>query len=741
MNIDFIKEKFNLSDIVARLLIERGFDTEKKIIDFLFNRKLRSPFLLPNIDKAVNRIKQSIANQDIIVIFGDYDCDGIGAVTILYKTLKKLTNKVAYFVPHRKKDGYGIKWEALTRVFNTYKPQLIISVDCGISSYQEIKKAKDEYGIDFIITDHHSLPETLPDTIIVNPHLSDTDDLSGAGVAFKLACALTSEEEALEYIDVCALSTIADIVPLVGENRTIVKLGLEKLNKRDVSGGMLELLKVAGIKNTDEIKTYDVAFKLAPRLNSAGRLDSAEMSIKLLTTNNTSEMVYLAERLDENNKIRQAKCVEIFEEALLKLKEYDIANNRIILLKDDNWDLGVIGIVASKLVEKFNRPVILLSKKDDVYSGSSRSIEGVDMFKMLTYSKEILESFGGHSMASGLHIKEENIEQLLENCKIFYNKCNLSYKEDKVIPIKSQEINLDLVNQLKLLEPFGAGNPQPVFNLVDKIVYTRMGVHNHLKVKLASKTELLAFSKGQSIDFLNNAVDGQYITIERNVFQNIEKASCKLLGKANYFYDIDDKYILSSIVENTAKKLAEISSNKKRKYIDAGRIYISFDKTVFNDFSAKNTSLKKYVIERDGLDIDDCIILAPNTNFDYSYYNQIVFLDYVPKGLLEYLENTFNGEIIVQNAKELLLKILNIDTLRHIYRSVISKLNGQIMLSYSEMYNAHFVDEFDFLQLVAGFCVLKELGCVTINNERQISISKDKIDLEKSYIWQMVKYD
>ncbi len=739
MDIDFIKEKFHLSDIVANLLMEKGFDTEKKITEFLFNRKLRSPYLLPNIDKAVARIKQSIDNDDMVVVFGDYDCDGIGAITILYKTLKKLTNKVAYFVPHRKRDGYGIKWEALTRACTTFKPQLIISVDCGISSYQEIARAKEEFGVEFIITDHHALPETLPDTIIVNPHLTSFDALSGAGVAFKLACALTSEEEAYEYIDICALSTIADVVPLVGENRTIVKLGLEKMNKRDVSLGLKTLIKVAGIKNTDEIKTYDVAFRLAPRLNSAGRLDSAEMSIKLLTSNNASEIAYLADRLDENNKLRQTKCSEIFEDALNKLKDYDIATNRVIILKDDNWDLGVIGIVASKLVEKFDRPVILLSKRDELYSGSSRSIEGIDMFAMLSASKDILDGYGGHSMAAGLHIKEENIPELMSRCKQFYDSCGIDSAKEKLVSIKSEEIDLDLVHELRLLEPFGAGNPQPIFNLVDKVFYSRMGTQNHLKSKLGARSELLAFGKGESIDFLNNCIDGQHITIERNVFQNVEKAMCKFQGKTDYLYNIDDKIITASYIENTARIVNSARTYKKRKYVDSGRLYISFDKDNFNDFFKSHTCLKKYVLERDNLSVDDAIVLAPNIKFDYSYFNEIVFIDYVPKGLYQYLNNNFAGEIVLFDNKELQLEKIDILTLRGLYKDIANALNGQIMLSTRELYNNFFADKYDFIQFITGFFVLKELSCVTINNDRCISISQNKVDLDQSYIWQMVK--
>ncbi len=739
MNIDFVKQKFHLSDIIARLLVERGYDTEQKITHFLFNRKLRSPYLLPNVDKAVARIKQSIEKDDMIVIFGDYDCDGIGAITILYNTLKKLTKKVAYFVPHRKRDGYGIKWEALTRACNTLKPQLIISVDCGISSYQEISRAREEFGVDFIITDHHALPETLPDTIIVNPHLNSADALCGAGVAFKLACALTSEEEAMEYIDICALSTVADIVPLVGENRTIVKLGLEKLNKRNVCAGLQALMKVAGIKNTDEIKTYDIAFKLAPRLNSAGRLDSAEMSIKLLTSNNVSEIEYLANRLDENNKLRQSKCAEIYEQALEKLKNYDLATNRIVLLKEDSWDVGVIGIVASKLVEKFGRPVILLAKKDDLYSGSSRSVEGVDMFRMLSTAKDLLDGYGGHAMAAGLHIKKENIEELLKRCKVFYDQCSVVEEDQAKIPITSGEIDLDLVNQLKLMEPFGADNPQPIFNLVDKIFYTRMGVQNHLKVKLNQRAELLAFSKGEDVDFLNNCIDGQCISIERNVFQNVERASCKFLGKADYFYDIDDKLVEASYLENMVCRVVDLPNVIRRKYVDSGRLYVTFSKEHFKKKTEEHPTLKKYVVLRDNLSVDDAIVLAPNTKFNYDYYNQIVFLDTPPRGLYEYLTKCFGGEVVVLDNEPRDILGMDVVTLRSLYRDIATKLRGQVALSNLELYNKFFVGNYTFEQFVAGFSILKELSCVTINLERIIEVSQTKVDLDKSYLWQAVK--
>lgn len=734
---DTIKKHFHFSDVIIDLLIDRGLDSVEKISDFIGKSELSSPYLLPDIDRGVELINKYVSAGESIVIFGDYDCDGVGAVTILYKTLQHIGAKVNYFVPLRKKDGYGITWDALMRAYEEYKPALIISVDCGISSYKEIERAKKELEVEFVITDHHSLPENLPDTIVINPHLNSGDELCGAGVAFKLACALAGEEYAMKLIDVCAISTIADLVPLVGENRTIVKMGLEKLNKRRTLPGLNALIDVSGIKGNDEIKVYDVAFKLAPRLNSSGRLASAEASIKLLVSEDPIEIQYLARYLNDNNKERQDKCAEIFSDALEILKDYDLAYRRVIVLHSKNWDSGIIGIVASKLVEKFHCPVILLTEQNGVYVGSSRSVDGINMYEMLSSVKDLLKGYGGHAMAAGLQIAPENIEKFIDRCSEYVRGCVTTRDVTKTYPLNAENVTADIAEQLRLLEPFGTGNPEPEFEIFDIPPFERIGLHNHIKSKLSRSAELVAFNVGDKLEYFNECLQSVIVKIERSVYKNVVKASCMYKRNGLYIDNPSARAVVRSICENTPFFPTEIKDTPHREYRDGGRLLVTYD---YDTFSAKCLEgLKGILCRQEDYDVSDAIVYSPDGQFVYDYYDEIVFLDYCPLGLYERLKKSFCGQVKRVSCDFPSPFRLSLVEMKGVFLTLCS-VNGRKFFTIGELYSS-IGEEFSYEAFCGAFYVLKELSLITIDEEQRIIISTDKNDRNNSYLWRNIGYE
>ncbi len=727
-----LRNNFNFSDVVIDILIDRGYDTIDKITDFISENDLQSPYILPNMKEGVAKINYYVQSGESIVIYGDYDCDGIGAVVILYSALKNIGANVHYFVPQRKEDGYGISKKTLDQVYQLYQPKLIVTVDCGISSYDEINFAKREYGIEFVVTDHHELPEILPDTIIINPHLNNSDPLCGAGISLKLASALCGEGIALNYIDICAISTIADLVPLVGENRTIVKKGLRKLNKRKILPGLNALIEVSGIKGTDEITVYDVAFKIAPRLNSAGRIATAYESIKLLLSSDSDEIACLAKNLNENNKNRQDLCSTIFNDAIEQLKNYDIANKRVIVLENDNWDSGVIGIVASKLVEKFCCPAILLTKQNDILTGSCRSINGVNMYDMLTCSDEVLLGFGGHEMAAGLKIDGKNLSKFIENCTNYIKNLNVSVIPSKKYLLDASDITPKLATDLKLLEPFGINNAEPIFEIYNCSRFNRIGTLNHIKAELSKNAEIIAFNQAEKLNIFNNCVESFVVKIKRSVYKNVVKASCQLIETGKYKEEIPENIIFESICKNVISRTDLVENVVKKTFEGVGTLYITFDAKTFNELS-KNVN--KILCFQENYFAMDSVVLAPFDSFVYNYFNKIKFCDYVPKGLLEWLKENFGGEIeIDENMNQLPIR-LDLKTLQQVYIDMLG-FAGKPFYSVYETYN-YLKKTVSFDEFCAGFYVLKELSIIQIIDKKLI-ISSNKNNRSNSYLWRCI---
>jgi len=471
-----LSSKLGLPPVIGKILINRGRSEPEEARNFLNPSlsDLYDPFSLKDMEKAVERIISALKENEKIMIFGDYDVDGITSASLMYLVLTKLGAQVSYYLPNRLVEGYGLSEEGILEA-ERRGAKLIISVDCGINAVKEVDFAQKK-GIDCIITDHHEPSETLPDAwAIINPKQEGETyqgkELSGVGVAFKLAQAIyrklgQDEKELEDHLDLVALGTAADIVPLLGENRILTRYGLLQVAKTS-KPGLKSLIFISGLMGK-EIGTGQVVFILAPRINAVGRLGDAERAIKLLTTRDERLASEISRVLDEENRKRKNIDEETLEQALeLIQEEVDLENDKAIILASEGWHQGVIGIVASRVAERFYRPTVMISIDGEEGKGSARSIPGFHLFEALKECEDCLLKYGGHKYAAGLSISSKEIDSFKEKFKLVSARI---IKDEDLIPrltvdaeLELEEIQDGLISALELFAPFGPGNLKPVF--------------------------------------------------------------------------------------------------------------------------------------------------------------------------------------------------------------------------------------------------------------------------------------
>lgn len=540
---DSLPQRLGISPVVADILSQRGIKREEDILEFLRPSMLTlsSPFAFREMAQAVGRLEKARNQEEKVLIYGDYDVDGVTSTALLYKVLTDLEFKAVAYIPSRMDEGYGLHKEAILKASQA-NVKVIITVDCGITAVDEIEYAR-SLGIDVILTDHHEPLDQLPSAYAtLNPKIQDSGysfrDLAGVGVAFKLAQALletleTGERKAfsvLEILDLVALGTIADLVPLVGENRIIVTFGLRQMEST-IHLGLRTLLEECGLWGKP-LKAGQIAFMVAPRINAAGRMDSARAGLELLLTGHEERAQELARFLSRENSLRQDTEKEIFAEAVEMLEKAPIP--RVIVLSAQNWHHGVIGIVASRLVERYYRPVFLISEEEDLGKGSARGIGGYHVLDELKAQAGFLDKFGGHSQAAGFSLKRENIPMLCEELNrsaekypdgMFYERIRV----DQCVPL--DVIDASLMRDLEHLAPFGFGNPSPVLAGKNFPLYKADTVGKdraHLKCIFGPQGEWegIAFRKGEELEKIiaSSTVDVAF-GLEWNTFrgtQNIQ---------------------------------------------------------------------------------------------------------------------------------------------------------------------------------------------------------------------------
>lgn len=618
--IDELSKKLNITRLTSKVMINRGITSIDYAQAFLNPdiKDLLDPFLLSDMNVAVKRIVEAIHNNENIWIYGDYDVDGVTSTSILIIYLKALTKNIYFYIPDRMTEGYGLNIEAMDYI-KSKGGQLVITVDCGIKSFDVAEHCKG-IGLDLIITDHHTCESILPDAIaVVNPNRLDSqypfNKLAGVGVAFKLVQALASElNTGIDYVNIVpivAIGTIADVVSLTGENRIIVKNGLSMI-KQTQNLGIKALLEVTDLLNK-EVTSGHIGFIIGPRINAAGRIGMARYGVELFTSNTYEEALDLAKILDKENVKRQEIEAKILEEAeKLIYEELDLEKDKILVLASENWHSGVIGIVSSRLTEKYHRPSILLSLEDDEGRGSARSILNFDLYENLSKCKELFVGFGGHKQAAGLTIKKQNIQEFRKRINEIAEE---ELEEVDFIPetvvdalIDIEDISIDTANELKSLEPFGIDNPSPIFLFNSATVKSVRSIgkdERHLK--------LIIEKEGYSVDCVGFNY-GSYANIIK-IGQQIDLVVTISIN--DYLGQKSVQLLIKDIVTSYEEKLTS-SIN----YLDSILPIIRQSCNESTDFNISNDMLhyineedrKKYVIE--ALNKENNILVIINNIFN-----------------------------------------------------------------------------------------------------------------------------
>lgn len=513
-----------LPERVAQLMTLRGITTESDARRYLNPSldDLHSPFLMGGMDKAVDRIRTAQKEGQRVCIYGDYDADGVTATSLLLLYFRKLGIQTGYYIPDRHEEGYGLNVAAVRNLAKQY--DLMVTVDCGVTAVEEVRLAR-ELGMDVVVTDHHHAAETLPDCVVVNPRLNNYPFpyLAGVGVAAKLVQALGGMEALRPYLDIVAIGTVADIVSLTDENRALVQAGLAAA-KNSTRPGLMALMETAGLRGKDLTATA-IGFALGPRINAGGRIGHSSRSVEMLCTRDMGLARTIAGELERHNQIRQSQEQAILKEALAQIESgADFINERVIVCAGENWNAGVIGIVASRLVERYHRPAFVLAREKDTYVGSARSIRGVKLFDCLHNLSDLFVRYGGHDMAAGLTIKADRLGEFRRRI----NDEMMAMDDEPWIPsqdydleMRLPELTLEFLDSLSAMEPMGQGNTVPVY-LLRGVTVTgarTMGAEGaHLRLQISQDgvtAEAAAFKMGWRLNQAVGVLD-LLVTLDRS---------------------------------------------------------------------------------------------------------------------------------------------------------------------------------------------------------------------------------
>jgi len=752
-SISALAKQTGLTENITRILYARGVDDAEKIRTFMHpsSKNFLSPYLMSGMKEAVLAITEARDMGKTVAVFGDYDADGICASAIMYHALRDFGIEAHVYVPERA-DGYGLSFDAVDKILDDCNPELFITVDCGISCAKEARYLY-ELGCDVIVTDHHELPEELPDCIVVNPKLKDDypyDNLCGAGVAFKLACALIGEK-AYEYLDFATLATVADSVPLLGENRDIVTEGLKRFNRnpRPCFAALLG-------KNYDGVSAQTLSFNLAPRINAAGRMGDAQAAFRLFIAEKEAEVYDLATKLCLYNTERQKCCDELYLSAKEKLKEKGAYGN-LIMLWDESWNAGFIGIVAARMAEEFGRPTLLFVQHGDMLKGSARSIESVNIFTALKNCGDYIEEFGGHAQAAGINVKLENFDALE---KALGEEIERTYtKEDFLQKIYvSEEIDAPIsekfAKELMMLEPYGVGHKNPLFSLsVGRCQARQIKPYSpHLSVR-CNYLDLMYFSGAKNLKILRSDVRKK-IVFEVGVSRFKGKESIKGYVK-ELLYDgrtgncVDRECFQNALagvyapvdgVEKTYLPKAEIEKLIARLTAECayGTCLLAFDRDSVKGYEG----LKNFDVDLfypSSRNISNTLIVSPAADADLSGFRHIICLD-DPLG--DYLTSLSGRKTYVCadscGYKAFQRLDCSRETLLRIYAALkedLSSLNGE---TAEEVADACDSLGFDERQFIFALHVFEELGLVSFGEGRLTVYRGVKTDLADSALYRKV---
>lgn len=738
-----ISKQLAISDDLAYLLVQRGLDTAEKAKNFLYPsiNELTSPYEYFGMKEAVEKISGHIEKGHKIVVYGDYDCDGISAVTILMRAFGGRNIDINYYIPVRQEEGYGLNCEAIDKIVNELNPDLLITVDCGITAIKEVEYALQK-GLDVLVTDHHTIGSELPDCIVIDPCFNpQLTQLCGAGVAFTLVRALFGEEYALRFIDVCAIATVADIVPLVGDNRTIVKYGLETIRKGRAKVGINELIYKAGLDKR-HVTSYDIGFKIAPRLNAAGRLSVAHSSVNLLMTEDATIASFIAEELSMRNTERQDIGKQISNEAMQLLYGYDFGKNHVIVLNGKTWNEGVIGISAAKIAEYFNMPTILLTEgADGVIKGSARSISGINIVELIATQKGLLSGFGGHAMAAGLSMPKENFakffEGINEKASKFSNdifKRKVSYEAE--IPVKN--ITYGFIKELELLEPYGYMNPSPVFcDDEPDFKLSRIGYSNHDKGK-TTFAEIVCFNKHEEMPAYVSAEKKSVIySLGKNYFNGNEYEQIRIKKLVYKDFSVATDTLEARFAEFSHKIAVNGGKSKPSKRVGV-KLDVFFDETTFKEFSEKYDNVRKLYSSCDDYELTDTAVLSPKFDFPFGYFDVITVHGKITEKMKKFFE-TLLANFVDSDKKELLFSDIKIDQMRQVFVK-LKKFSSLKFKNADELYFRVKNDGTDcsYENFIVYFYILRDVELIKTDDNDILIVNNRKTDLNLSPIFRYI---
>ncbi|MDE6059623.1 MAG: single-stranded-DNA-specific exonuclease RecJ [Clostridia bacterium] len=741
--VEELARSLSLTKTTAGILYARGMDTQEKMRAFLepSSGHFLSPFLMSGMREAAELIRRARDEEWRVAIYGDYDADGIGASAILFRALKIYGIEAYPFVPERA-DGYGMSEETIDKIFDEFLPDLVITVDCGISNKNEVEYIKQQ-GAFVIVTDHHELPDELPDCITVNPKLKDDypyDNLCGAGVAFKLACALIGEK-AYSLLDFAALSTVADSVPLLGENRDIVAEGLKRIreNPRPALAALLG-------KNT-EITAQTLAFTVAPRINAAGRMGDAKAALNMFLSDDEEEISEFAALLNNYNVERQKYCDDLYAQASAQIRE-EGAYGHIVMLAGENWNAGTVGIVAARIVEAYSRPALLFVKHGDMLRGSARSIENVNIFEALKACSEYIEEFGGHAQAAGVNVKAENFEPLKAALNRYLEE---RYSREDFIPTVAvcgdAEDFQRVSREIDLLEPFGVGNRRPLFEIkagatgaspvkplsphitlnVNNLELLNFNGEGMLKVLRSDLAKRIVFDYNRSNfrgreylkGFVRSVVydSASGSEVELDLFENLVRSPVRELSA-----EILPRDELNNLIESKIKECAY------------GLCCVCWERSTLEKYPALQ-GIEADIFSLSSGGVGNTVLIAPNPDTDLSAYREIVFLDYAPYGVVA-------GKARVYSCGDIPESLRKLNTEREALLGVYSQLkNCRGTLagdSYAEIARNVKIDCAKE-QIVFALAVFEELGLISTQGGQVRFAQGKKTKLENSAIYSAVR--
>lgn len=646
-----LSRTLGIEPLTAKLLSSRGYDTVESAKSFLCpNLDELSDFTrYSGVSDASLRIKKAIENGEKIVVYGDYDCDGVCASTILSEAIKANGGDVEIYIPKRLKEGYGVSRDALEKLAEEYYPDLIVTVDCGITSLEEITYCIEELGIDVLVTDHHEPPSELPECIVINPHLDEVkgyfSDYCGAGVAFMLVNSMYGINFSAKYLDIVAVATMGDVVPLHGDNRILVYYGLKKMEKSPCLG--LKLM-FESLGQRGRYTSSDVAFKIVPRINSLGRLGDAKRAISLFTENDYFVLNCLIKDMNDENQARRALCDKIEAEAIEFAKPF--INSAKILVLCGNWHQGVLGIVASRLTERFLRPTILFCYEDGLLKGSCRSIDTINIYELLSKFSHRFIRFGGHAQAAGISMDVREFELFRDEITAYARD---NYPDELFLPKFSHDADITGLNvsrkflmELERLQPFGEGNPEPIFRALEGEGRFRHAKSNvaHLSATTNHGYSVSAFFKGEYLPLLNSrATKHCYYTLGINLFNDKEYPQAVLkdvvVDSFDAIVDNPDELTTFAKTANLPQKEAQLLDKIEFFRIiteifsedSYGALAVCFTKRTYDEIRSLLDSNKIFAQTYYGANTlknsINAIVYCPSFDFDYSVYDNVLFAD------------------------------------------------------------------------------------------------------------------